>query len=473
MTRILVEGRNLAIPRGTGIATYVRSLGYALRRLGFSTDVLFHAEFALYRTKPQLNEIALFDFEYRRQQKIAEYMRRAKWLRYLALDWLPQSPSVVANSGIIADTTPFWGLEGFERRLAIEDLFDRANLKLKLWNGTLKVRRPNGVELFHATHPTSISVSGVPNIQCVHDIVPLRVPHATLDKKKTFRKIIAQVCRKADHVVAVSEQTRQDLIQYFRMDEKRVSTTYQAVEIAPRHFRRSPEDSMRDLTGLQIEADEYFLFVGAIEPKKNVKRLLEAYFTSGVKRKLVVVGPHGWSANEEMERMSREGIARYERRGSFIVPEKNIIHVPYAPYSLLVSLLRHSRALLFPSIYEGFGLPVVEAMALGAPVLTSNVSSLPEVAGDAAELVDPFDIVAMSRAIARLDVDNDLRQELRRRGIERAKFFSLDRYCARLEDAYAKVGVSAPSSVRVNERTAIARPPQQNSATLLNTSPTG
>ena len=139
----------------------------------------------------------------------------------------------------------------------------------------------------------------------------------------------------------------------------------------------------------------------------------------------------------EAKKIESEQFLNYRVDGSLIRPERTVRRFPYLPLDHLVSLIRGARAVLFPSLYEGFGLPVLEAMLLGTPVMTSNVSSLPEIAGDAALLVDPYDVEAMSRAIRDLDADNGLRSELAARGRLRAEVFSAKAYERRLTSLYA------------------------------------
>src|SRR5690606_9101637 len=117
---------------------------------------------------------------------------------------------------------------------------------------------------------------------------------------------------------------------------------------------------------------------------------------------------------------------------------KRIIQLPYAPFSLLISLIRGARAALFPSLYEGFGLPALEAMTLGTPVICSNTASLPEIAGDAALMIDPYDTAALTDAIRRIDADADLRAELSRRGLAQAERFSPAKYRERLSALYQR-----------------------------------
>jgi glycosyltransferase involved in cell wall biosynthesis len=125
---------------------------------------------------------------------------------------------------------------------------------------------------------------------------------------------------------------------------------------------------------------------------------------------------------------------------------KRIRHMPFLPIGQLITLIRGARAVLFPSLFEGFGLPVLEAMTLGTPVMTSNATSLPEIAGDAALQVDPLDISAMAAAIRQLDNDEDLLAELSARGLRRAREFSMAKYQVRVRDLYTRLlGVAAPA----------------------------
>jgi glycosyltransferase involved in cell wall biosynthesis len=229
-------------------------------------------------------------------------------------------------------------------------------------------------------------------------------------------------------------------MQFFGVSEDRVTNTYQAINI-PRRFL---DTSLDQVTGMianafELDYEDYFLFVGAIEPKKNLSRLIDAYAASGTKRPLVIAGGLGWQYESDVEKINDERFLRYQLTGNVISPRRRIRHLSYVPFEQLVALIRGARALLFPSLYEGFGLPVLEAMQLGAPVMTSNVASLPEVAGDAAVLVDPLDIGDMARAIKTLDDDGDLRAELRARGRERALRFSPEKYRERVTELYRRL----------------------------------
>jgi glycosyltransferase involved in cell wall biosynthesis len=189
-------------------------------------------------------------------------------------------------------------------------------------------------------------------------------------------------------------------------------------------------------TLFQVSKGGYFLFYGALEPKKNVSRLIDAYAASRTQRPLLIAGGLGWQYAGDVEKIEDERFRVWRIDGNTITMERRVRRLPYVPRDQLISLIRGARAVLFPSIYEGFGLPVLEAMQLGTPVMTSNVASLPEIAGDAALLVDPCDVAAMARAIRTLDSDEALCQDLASRGLRRAEHFSPAQYATRIADLY-------------------------------------
>ncbi len=436
--RILVEGRNVVLQRGTGIATYCRELAAVHQALGYQSDVLFQADFSVHPKRPNLNEIELYDFEARKANPRFAPLRWARFAKPFVTDWFGVRPGRVANTGLIADSSTFFGLKSFDRRYAVRDLFIRANKHFMISNRFLNIQPQERPDLFHVTHPASIRIPNCPNIYTVHDLVPLRLPHATLDHKRLFMRTLKMIAKTADHVVTVSEQTRKDMIHFIGIDEDRITNTYQSADFPDHLVKRGPEETQRDLEFLKLEPENYFLFLGTLEPKKNIKRLLDAFLSSGSKRKLVVAGPHGWSSDEELGRILSGDMMHYRFQARNIHLERPIIHLSYVPLHLLVSLLRHARALLFPSLYEGFGLPVLEAMKEGTPVLTSKTSSLPEVAGDAAVLVDPYSVIEISRGITSLDKDDALCKELKQKGLKQAELFSRERYQERMTAVYNK-----------------------------------
>ena len=182
----------------------------------------------------------------------------------------------------------------------------------------------------------------------------------------------------------------------------------------------------------------YYLFWGSIEPKKNIGRIIEAYLGSGVEAPLVIVGAQAWKSEEELKLLYDDNIRSLVQINNVTRVKKQVIQLSYASFPLLVSLIRGAKATVFPSLYEGFGLPVLESMMLGTPVISANTASIPEVAGDAAILTNPYDTREISEAIRMVDADEGLRDSLVRRGLARAQLFSMDSYMRRLDAVYRK-----------------------------------
>jgi glycosyltransferase involved in cell wall biosynthesis len=324
------------------------------------------------------------------------------------------------------------------------DIFYRASQHFALTGWMvptrMNVRMRVKPDLVHWTYPLPIKVAGARNIYTLHDLVPLRLPFTTLDHKRRYLKMLQMLVRKADHIVTVSETSRNDIINLLGVPESRVTNTYQAVDI-PEKYASKPEDVVkREVEGtFNIRHKEYMLFFGAIEPKKNVGRLIEAYLASKIDTPLVIVGKLAWKSEQEMRLLNEDATSYLEQTGSLTYRRRKIFHVDYAPFPLLVSLIRGAKAVLFPSLYEGFGLPILEAMKLGTPVLTSTEGSTPEVAGDGALLIDPYDTRAIAAGIAELDTNAELRALLSIKGKKQAEKFSFDAYKVRLKNLYDRI----------------------------------
>jgi glycosyltransferase involved in cell wall biosynthesis len=434
---VLYEGHNLTLSAGAGIATYARNLAAAAHELGYATKALVGVERPLNRKNPVLSEIVLYEGS------------RKGWPPLSVLADLGSSavigrpfgirPVQIHRTGVVIDPGQT-GLSSFDALLAAPRLLDVARLHFRRYRLRATLNLDAAPSLFHATHPVPLRVRNCPNVHTVHDIIPLRLPYATLDDKKYFLQLVEHLCKKADHVVTVSEFSRRDIIRFFGIPERRITNTYQAVSIPEKLLAKSDDAVAAELrNAFNLEMKQYFLFVGAIEPKKNVSRLVDAYAASGSRCPLVIAGPLGWQYEVDVEKIQDERFLNYRIEDGYISADRHVRRLAYVPFPQLVSLIRGARALLFPSLYEGFGLPVLEAMLLGTPVMTSNVSSLPEVAGDAALLVDPTDIDRMAAGIRKMDQDSDLRAELSAKGRERAKLFSPEAYQTRVAELYDRV----------------------------------
>ena len=434
MTRILIDGYNLGLEKGTGVATYARNLSRQIHALGHEVAVLYGYQGAS-SSDDLLREIGFFDGPVE-QSRLVELFERAREALRSPLDYrareVPITGRVVAR-GFEAR------LPAFDRIYNANDVFANAHGAYWMWGKTVGIRLPERPDLAHWTYPLPVHLPKTPNIYTMHDLVPLRLPYTTLDNKRRYLRLMRLLGEQADHIVTVSESSKRDIVDLIGIPEEKITNTYQSVDI-PAKLRDKPEDQVaREVEGVTgFGYREYFLFWGSLEPKKNLNRLIEAYMASGVSTPLVIIGAQAWKAEKELALLN-EGdpekgiVSSMERlRGA----RKRIVRLDYAPFGMLVSLIRGAKAALFPSLYEGFGLPALEAMLLGTPVICSNTSSLPEVVGDAARMVDPYDAQAMTVAIRELDADGDLRAELARRGIVQAERFSPENYQARLATVY-------------------------------------
>lgn len=433
---VLIDGFNLGLEKGTGVATYARNLSHELHALGFDVSVVYGNRAAPSKV-PLLQEIAFFDRnagEPNRLLRLLDDARRA------VLGPLGQYAVDVPITGTVLADTFKARLPYFDHILNANNLFARTEAAFSFWKMLSRLKVPDRPDLCHWTYPLPLRVKGAANVYTLHDIVPLRLPYTTLDKKKRYYDLLQRVGRKADHIVTVSECSRNDLINVLGFDARRVTNTYQAVDIPEKYKAKPDEQVAREVEGVAgLEYKGYFLFWGSIEPKKNIGRMIEAYLASGVTAPLVIVGAQAWKADEEMRLVDDERLSFFDRSDRYIVKRKRIVQLSYAPFSLLVSLIRGAKAALFPSLYEGFGLPALEAMMLGTPVICTNTSSLPEVVGDAAIMVDPYDTLAITRAIRAVDADADLRADYVSRGLIQSARFSREAHRERLAEVYRQV----------------------------------
>jgi glycosyltransferase involved in cell wall biosynthesis len=439
MASICIDGFNLALSKGTGIATYGRNLLDSARAAGFDTAVLYGPT-ARRHDDGVVNETALID-----ARRPPQPLNRKQKVRRFADTYMSRygrTAHSIIPSGEVIWPASSGGQPTADRFWAARDLFFHAKRCFTAYGKDTPVSfeattDAPAPDVMHWTSILPLHARGLPNIYTIHDLIPLRLPHTTTDDKAAFRALCDTIVRRADHIAVVSETTRQDVIRLLGVSEDRVTNTYQAVCLPEKLTSRSQADVTLELEGVfNLGWKGYFLHFGAIEPKKNLGRIVEAYLASGSQTPLVIIGGRGWLDEGEtalLNQVKRDGGPSADR----------IRQYEYMPFSMLISLIRGAKATLFPSLYEGFGLPVLESMALSTAVLTSTGGSLPEVAGDAAVIVDPYDVRAITRGIQALDADEGLRQDLQTRGLLQAGKFTPDAYQTRLTDLYQKVGVSA------------------------------
>ncbi len=294
-----------------------------------------------------------------------------------------------------------------------------------------------GATLFHATEHLLLPLHGIPTVLTVHDLIFRHLPeHHKRLNRWYLNATMPLYCRRATHIIAVSEATRQDLIAAYAVPPEKITVVLEAAD--PQFTPQPPERiiAARERYGLP---EAYLLFVSTIEPRKNLTRLLRAWeplYLTGEAPPFVIVGKRGWLAEDFYAALD----ASPAREG--------MLFTGYVADGDLPALYSGALAFVFPSLYEGFGLPPLEAMACGAPVLCANASSLPEVVGDAALLVDPTSVDAIREGLRRLLSDSDLRADLRTRGIQRAAQFSWERAAQETLAIYRRLATMTPSSAK-------------------------
>ena len=291
--------------------------------------------------------------------------------------------------------------------------------------------RREGVTLFHAPHyvlPPLVRCRSVVTIHdCIHLMFPQYLPNrAALAYARTSIRLAA---RRATRVLTVSESSKRDILRFVDTQPEKIDVIYNAYDerfgIAP------PEEDVERVRERYQLHDPFVLYAGNVKPHKNLERLIEAFDlvrNRGVAPlKLVLIG-------DEISKYAalRRAVHQHQLH-------KYVRFVGYLPEKTLAVMYRLASVFVFPSLYEGFGLPPLEAMASGTPVVTSNVSSLPEVAGDAAVLVDPYSPDAIADGIYRVMSDDALRAELRVKGPLRARQFSWAQSVGRVREIYGEV----------------------------------
>jgi len=291
--------------------------------------------------------------------------------------------------------------------------------------------RREGIDLFHAPHYVLPPLTPCRSIVTIHDCIHLRFPQY-LPNRLAYayaRSSLWVATHRSNRVLTVSEASKRDILRYFRVPESKINVIPNAID---ERFGEVPsaDEVLRVRERYQLN-DPFVLYAGNIKPHKNLERLIEAFHTlrrGGLDTvKLLIIG-------DEISKYAalRRAVHKYKLH-------KHVRFFGFVPDKTLAVLYRLAGVFVFPSLYEGFGLPPLEAMASGTPVITSNVSSLPEVVGDAALLIDPYEADAIAQAMRRVLTDAALREDLRQRGLQRVKEFSWERSVRRVHAIYQEV----------------------------------
>jgi glycosyltransferase involved in cell wall biosynthesis len=432
VARICIDGFNLGMAKGSGIATYARNLLSVVSELGHETQILFASQRGRHPDN-LMNMVDLVDAPEREDRFNPMRALRRSIPPGRPIAWPVDGATSVITRDVETRFPPA------DRLWARRDIFhsaNRAHASFQIFT-SLRLGRELQTDLVHWTCLLPLYEPRTRNVYTIHDLVPLRLPFSTLDNKRNFYELCQQVSRRADRIITVSEHSKRDIVRILNIPESRVFNTYQAVELPASVLTPTDEEVAQLLeAALSLSWKGYYLFFGAIEPKKNIARIVEAYLSSGSQCPLVIVGGRAWLEEEQKDLLYEELIEASVLKDGVLRRSDRVRQYDYLPFRLLVSLIRGARATLFPSLYEGFGLPVLESMLLGTPVLTSAEGSLPEIAGDAAMIVDAYDSHSIRRGIQALDADEGLRTALTERGRAQAAKFSRQAYLERVQQAY-------------------------------------
>jgi glycosyltransferase involved in cell wall biosynthesis len=325
---------------------------------------------------------------------------------------------------VLPSDTPERGLERLGARVTIRTIRPRVRA---LWIQTAlpALLREWRADVLHAPCYLAPVTTRVPTVVTVHDMASFLFPEKfVLAHRIVYGTLVPLSIRRAAAIITVSNFTRMELRRLTDVPEERVFVVYNAADAV-----FSPSSNGVDPAAVRARygiPERYLLFVGVLEPRKNVIGLLESFAAvrDRIPHSLVLAGRSGWQ--------TRAVFAAIER----LRLHDRVVRTDYVPPADLVVIYRHADGFVYPSFYEGFGMPVLEAMSCGVPVITSNRSALPEVTGDAAVLVAPEDRRALGEAMVRVVSDGRLRDDLRLRGLARARAFSWEESARATLDVY-------------------------------------
>ena len=403
-------------------------IGYDITALYVAIAGIFYYEYSLLR--------ALLESDHRNEYRLVDYrpIHGGRPSPPEVEDLEGRGATVVHCSGLRHRRLARWGpLQEPAIRRAAESV-DR--MLARPWSAAAGAvmgwklgRVLSDIDVFHSSDVLLWRCPGALNVVTIYDLTVLLFPeHHTADTRELQRRKYRFAREEADVVIAISETTKQDIVTHLGIPGERVHVVHGGVSPAFRPLD-DREAMARVLAPMGLTPGGYILYVGTIEPRKNLVRLVEAY--DWVRKtspppvpKLVLAGGAGWRFHGVFERIRGLGL------------DDEVACLGWVPTAVLPVLYNGAALFVYPSLYEGFGLPPLEAMACGVPVVASNVSSLPEVVGDAGVLVDPQDTRGLAVTLSELLADRERCAALRDAGLARARLFSWEQAACRTLSVY-------------------------------------
>lgn len=285
-------------------------------------------------------------------------------------------------------------------------------------------------DILHGTNYSVYPCHNSLKVMTIYDLTFIKYPHYIDSVVKTYTQKVQRCLKWTDLILTISESSKRDIVEYLQVSPEKVYVTPLASRYYPNYLSIDVIEKLEKQSVYDF-SKPYLLFVSTIEPRKNILNIISAFNwlkqNYKIEQQLVLIGKKGWSYEPIFAAIENS-------------PWKNEIHhLNYLSDELVALFYSKADVFVYPSYYEGFGLPVLEAMTLGTPVVTSNTSSLPEVTGDAAILIDPQDPIQLAESILKIISDSQLRQDLINKGAERAKLFSWERTAKETLKAYRTI----------------------------------
>ncbi len=363
---------------GTGISRYVRNLYLQLEKLPDATVYYYNGK--------------------RCTKEMPGRAHAGSWIKKTSFAWKLPDPLILGYR-----TATWLAYEYRARRLLTHGAF----------------------HVYHETAFTPSALKGIPQVFTIHDLSLMKFREMHPRERVWFSDLFFnRRIHYATHIITVSDFIRSEICKEFPIDPDRVTTIGEAPD--PSFFPREKKKIDEVLKNLKLP-QEYLLFVGTLEPRKNLPLIMKALARGKDDIPIVLVGWEGWGDDLWWRKAKEVGIT------------DRIFTTGYVDEESLACLYSGALALIFPSFYEGFGLPLLEAMACGCPVICSNAASLPEVAGDAAMFIDPYDDEDLAHAIHEMVLDRRMRNDLKRKGLKRAGQFSWERAAKQTLAVFKKV----------------------------------
>lgn len=329
------------------------------------------------------------------------------------------------------------GTSNFSGKLLDTSAYRFPNFKFSVFSSTLtwlpfigRTRYSKGLDIVHATDHYIPNVGKTPLVATLMDAIPITHPEWTSTGYRLIKNFFwKRTAKWADKIITISEFSKMQISENFHIPKDKITVT--PLGVNPDWFQEIPESKIANVVAKYQLKKGFFLFVGTLQPRKNVSRLIEAYLLlpDAIKKNipLIIVGRSGWGSDDLVTKLSINHFGNSVR------------WLEHVPYDDLLPLMKSANALVYPTLYEGFGLPVLEAFASKVPVISSNTTSIPEVAGDAALLIDPTDSSSIALGMQKIIEHPTLSSDLTKKGYLRALDFSWEKTALKTLEVYKQV----------------------------------